>query len=185
MISGQSEVLTTEADVLAKNITDYWVSFIGEAANKVGQRLRHSDRIAGMFEVKYRQQNIRQQIVDKITLYEKTYSDLGVQINIITDSVCLLLNDFICNVGKTDDRPKKKMPMKEVLGAFDKSADLLRFQSFDEKSRNTLSKLPLWANFKRWETDVVEGITATGKDIAFDEEENAEVGKLIEQLNEN
>lgn len=185
VISGQSEVLTTEADVLAKNITDYWVSFIGEAANKVGQRLRHSDRIAGMFEVKYRQQNIRQQIVDKITLYEKTYSDLGVQINIITDSVCLLLNDFICNVGKTDDRPKKKMPMKEVLGAFDKSADLLRFQSFDEKSRNTLSKLPLWANFKRWETDVVEGITATGKDIAFDEEENAEVGKLIEQLNEN
>lgn len=51
VICGQNNTMTTDADILAKNISEYWADYIESAAHKLNKQLIHSDRIAFMYNV--------------------------------------------------------------------------------------------------------------------------------------
>lgn len=204
VVSGQNDTMTTEADILAKNISNYWCTYIDEASCKLSKTLIHAETIAYLYVTLFRKFNIRQIIATKIQEYANNIEDKDVLSNIIADSVSLLLNDFVTSVGhrlmtdedktkitsdayelcipveKIDDSTKAQASLKDTMEAFEKSVETLRFQSFDENSRRMLRRLPLWDNFKRWENMLVMALVFTGEISDINEEANREIGSIIE-----
>ena len=205
VISGQNETMTTEADILARNISVYWLEFIDAAAYNLSKRLIHSDRIAFMYGVLYKRFCLQQVIANKIQEYANTIEDRDVLSNIIADSISLLLNDFVTSVGTKlmtsedkqkslnnaeelhiqvdiqDDQRQEVPNLKETMEAFEKSVETLRFQAFDQNSQNLLRKLPLWDNFKRWENLLIMGLMLTSDVIEIDEAANKEMEIIIDE----
>jgi hypothetical protein len=205
VISGQNETMTTEADILARNISVYWLEFIDAAAYNLSKRLIHSDRIAFMYGVLYKRFCLQQVIANKIQEYANTIEDRDVLSNIIADSISLLLNDFVTSVGTKlmtsedkqkslnnaeelhiqvdiqDDQRQEVPNLKETMEAFEKSVETLRFQAFDQNSQNLLRQLPLWDNFKRWENLLIMALMLTSDVIEIDEAANKEMEIIIDE----
>ena len=205
VVCGQNNTMTTDADILAKNISEYWADYIESAAHKLNKQLIHSDRIAFMYNVLFKKFNIRQMIANKIQDYANTIEDRDVLSNIIADSVSLMLNDFVTSVGRKfmtdedilhvktiaedmhvqvdiqEDSQVEQPNLRDTMEAFEQSVETLRFQVFDEHCRNMLRRLPLWDNFKRWENLLVIGLMFTSDVTEIDEQANEQMRNIIEE----
>lgn len=205
VICGQNNTMTTDADILAKNISEYWADYIESAAHKLNKQLIHSDRIAFMYNVLFKKFNIRQIIANKIQDYANTIEDRDVLSNIIADSISLMLNDFVTSVGRKfmtdedilhvktiaedmhvqvdiqEDSQIEQPNLRDTMEAFEQSVETLRFQVFDEHCRNMLRRLPLWDNFKRWENLLVIGLMFTSDVTEIDEQANEQMRNIIEE----
>ena len=68
-------------------------------------------------------------------------------------------------------------PLKDTLNALDEATRI------DEVSSNSLMKLPLWANFQRWENRMLIGLLFASDISQVDPEANERMRCLLEQCN--
>lgn len=205
VICGQNKTMTTEADILAKNISEYWAEHIESAAHQLNKQLIHSERISFMYNALFNKFNIRQVIANKIQNYANTIEDRDVLANIIADAISLMLNDFVTSVGNAymkendcsqvraiaddlhvqidinEDKQLKRLNLRDTMEAFEQSVETLRFQVFDERCTNMLRRLPLWDNFKRWENRLVIALMYTSDVVEIDEEANEQMKTIFEE----
>ena len=201
VVSAETESLTTVADVVAKNIVEYWVSFLNNRVKNLENVLPHADEVVFMLTSLLNKLGVRNVIAEKIDRYCKVFGT-NEQPNAIADYASLTLNNFVSSVGRNyisdhdtesirtkaekchvnvDLSPsawnveRKPQSLLATLGAFDDAADI------EKVSMTTLMKLPLWDNFQKWENLVTIGLLYASDISHVDPIENAEVKKLIEE----
>lgn len=204
VVSGNSEICATWPDLVTKHIVDIWMAHMADAAVKSAGNLLHANHISMMYKLLFDKLGIKEVIREKVQSYLDTF-DTDVVSNVIADSISFVLADFISNVGwnyMTSAQKEKagsiaqqcqvelnfadvyaqdmERPVKDVLEAFDKSTSLLRGQSFGTNADADLRKLPLWANFKRWENLIITGLMYTSDIVECNQEANDAMGAIID-----
>ena len=201
VVSAETESLTTVADVVAKNIVEYWVSFLNKRVKKLEGILPHADDVVFMITSLLKKLGVRNVIAKKIDLYCKVFG-VNEQPNAIADYASLTLNNFVSSVGRNyisdhdiasirakaekchvnvDLSPsawkyeRKPQSLLTTLSAFDDAADI------EKVSMTTLMRLPLWDNFQRWENLVTIGLLYASDISHVDPIANAKVKNLMEE----
>lgn len=201
VVSAQTETLTTIADVVTKHIIDYWNAFLNSRIKSLEPMLSHADEVVFMLTSLLKKMGIKNVISKTIDKYCNIFSP-NEQINAIADYASLTLNNFVSSVGRTymtdanidairqkadkchvkvDLSPsgydviRKPQPLLETLRAFDDAANI------DEVNIETLTRLPLWDNFQRWENLVTIGLVCASDISNVDPEANAKVKTLMDE----
>ena len=201
VVSAETESLTTIADVVAKNIVEYWVSFLNKRVKKLEGMLPHADEVVFMLTSLLKKLGVRYVIAKKIDRYCKVFS-VNEQPNAIADYTSLTLNNFVSSVGRNyisdndiasirakaekchvnvDLSPsawkvkRKPQPLLDTLSAFDDAVNI------EKVSMTTLMRLPLWDNFQRWENLVTIGLLYASDISHIDPIANAKVKNLMEE----
>lgn len=201
VVSAETESLTTTADVVAKNIVEYWVSFLNKRVKKLEGMLPHADEVVFMLTSLLKKLGVRYVIAKKIDRYCKVFS-VNEQPNAIADYTSLTLNNFVSSVGRNyisdndiasirakaekchvnvDLSPsawkvkRKPQPLLDTLSAFDDAVNI------EKVSMTTLMRLPLWDNFQRWENLVTIGLLYASDISHIDPIANAKVKNLMEE----
>lgn len=201
VVSSDVETLTTVSDVVAKEIVDYWNSYISKQVKVLEPMLPHSEEVVFMLSSLLKKLQIRKIMAEKIDCYCKLFS-LTEQPNAIADYASLTLNNFVCSVGRNyisdeeaekikvkaekchvnvDVSPeawsteRKPQPLLQTLSAFDEAS------SIDIVDNETLRKLPLWANFQRWENLVTIGLLYANEISHVDPVANAEIKEILDE----
>lgn len=200
VISSETETLTTVADVVTKHIIDYWNAFVNNRVKVLEPILPHSDEVIFMLTALLKKLNVKKQIASKIDTYCKLFS-LNEQPNAIADYAALTLNNFVSTVGrdyitkedassiqdkanKCDLRVnlspeswqlvRKPQPLLTTLSAFDDAANI------EQVNMSTLSKLPLWDNFQKWENLVTIGLLYASDISHVDPVANARIREIMD-----
>lgn len=201
VVSAETESLTTIADVVAKNIVEYWVSFLNKRVKKLEGMLPHADEVVFMLTSLLKKLGVKYVIAKKIDRYCKVFS-VNEQPNAIADYTSLTLNNFVSSVGRNyisdndiasirakaekchvnvDLSPsawkvkRKPQPLLDTLSAFDDAVNI------EKVSMTTLMRLPLWDNFQRWENLVTIGLLYASDISHIDPIANAKVKNLMEE----
>lgn len=203
VISSESNVATTIADVLAKSILDFWISFINRQVKGLEKYLPHSDEVAFMLQTLSKKLRIKTIISEKIDKYSRVFSDHDLP-NAIADFASLTLNNFVSTIGRTyledrdisairekaqscniiidlspekSDVKKSQISVLEALKAFDDASD------HNSVSIQTLMKLPFWDNFQRWKNLLVIGLLYASDVSQVDPLANAAMKDIIDNCN--
>lgn len=201
VIQNNNENLTTVADVVTKNIVDYWRNFINSQAKDLEELLPHSEEVVFMLLNLFDKLEVRSVIAEKIDTYSKIF-DKDDQPNAIANFASLTFNDFVSNIGRNYIKgseletikskseacnvkvnldpqesavSRKSHKLEDTLKAFDDSADV------NSVTVDTLLKLPLWGNFQRWENLVKIGLLYTSDISRCNPEANGALKKLMKQ----
>ena len=201
VVSAETESLTTIADVVAKNIVEYWVSFLNKRVKKLEGMLPHADEVVFMLTSLLKKLGVKYVIAKKIDRYCKVFS-VNEQPNAIADYTSPTLNNFVSSVGRNyisdndiasirakaekchvnvDLSPsawkvkRKPQPLLDTLSAFDDAVNI------EKVSMTTLMRLPLWDNFQRWENLVTIGLLYASAISHIDPIANAKVKNLMEE----
>lgn len=199
VVSNECNVEATVADVVSKNILEYWTSFINQQAKGLEKYLPHSDEVAFMLQTLCKNLGVQKIISAKIDQYTRVFSDNDLP-NAIADFASLTLNNFVSSIGRAymtqadleSIRTKAKacnlaidlssevsnvkrgqMDVLEALKAFDDAADPTSV------SIKTLMKLPFWDNFQRWKNLLVIGLLYAADISHCDPVANASIKDII------
>lgn len=203
VVSSETETLTTVADVVTKHIIDYWNAFVNNRVKVLEPILPHSDEVVFMLTALLKKLNVKKKISGKIDAYCKLFS-LNEQPNAIADFAALTLNNFVSTVGRDyitqedvssiQDKAgkcgltvnlspeswqivRKSQPLLTTLSAFDDAANI------EQVNMATLSKLPLWDNFQRWENLVTIGLLYASDISHVDPVANARIREIMDNCN--
>lgn len=200
VVSSNTEILTTVADVVVKHIINYWNAFINHRIKTLENLLPHAEMIVFMLAALLKKLEVRKELSRRIDRYCKVFNQ-NEQPNVIADYASLTLNNFISSVGRSYiseeeiihikskaekchiqvnlhpeawKHEQKTKPLLQTLKAFDDAAEI------DKIDRKSLMKLPLWDNFQRWENLVSIGLLYTSDISNVDPMANARVKELID-----
>lgn len=203
VVSSETEALTTIGDVVAKHIVEYWNTYISNQAKSLEPILPHADEVVFMLSSLLKKMDIKCLLADRINFYDSLFSP-SEQPNAIADFAALTLNNFVSSVGRkyisdddvesirakaeqceiridlspsSFDTARKPQPLLQTLKAFDDASNI------DEVDRETLVKLPLWDNFRRWENLVTIGLLYASDISQADPVANAQMKELIDSCN--
>ncbi len=203
VVSSETETLTTVADVVTKHVVDYWNAYMNERTKILEPILPHSDEVIFMLTALLKKLGIKKILSQKIDTYCKVFS-LNEQPNAIADYSALILNNFVSTVGReyiadneietikskadkchisvnlgpeTCNIERKPRPLLETLKAFDDAANI------NQVDMATLSKLPLWSNFQRWENLITVGLLYASDISHVDPIANAEIKDIMDRCN--
>jgi hypothetical protein len=201
IISAETETLTTIADVVTKHIIDYWKVFLQKQVKQLEECLPQADEVVFMLTSLLKKLGVKKIISEKIDRYCKVFS-INEQPNAIADYASLTLNNFVSSAGRNymgdkdieairakadkchvtiDLSPtawnvvSRPQSLLTTLEAFDKASNI------NNVSMETLMKLPLWNNFKRWENLVTIGLLYASDISHVDPVANAKVKVLLEK----
>lgn len=201
VVSNEAETLTTVADVVTKDIIDYWVNYINDKAKKLETILPHSESVVFMLSALMTKMGVKKIISEKIGTYCNVFST-NEQPNAIADFTSLTLNNFVSSVGRcylTDDEvanikkkaekcsvkvdlnssawneTRKPQPLMNTLCAFDAASDI------NSVAKDDLMKLPLWENFQRWANLVTIGLLYASEISQIDPIANGKIKELIDK----
>lgn len=208
VISGNSEALTTESDVLTKHIIDFWTNHINQAAQSLNEYVAHADEIVNALLVLLRTLNVKRELTEKIANYQNIFSRKEDQICAIADLSTLILNNFVSNVGRTymtesdivairkksemcginvdlsDDGfsiERKQQSIESVLDLLAESEKIMRNGIGSSEAKKVLRKLPLYDNFLRWENLLLIGLLLSSDITICNPEANNEIGSIIKE----
>ena len=208
VISGNSEALTTESDVLTKHIIDFWTNHINQAAQSLNEYVAHADEIVNALLVLLRTLNVKRELTEKIANYQNIFSRKEDQICAIADLSTLILNNFVSNVGRTymtesdivairkksemcginvdlsDDGfsiERKQQSIEGVLDLLAESEKIMRNGIGSSEAKKVLRKLPLYDNFLRWENLLLIGLLLSSDITICNPEANNEIGSIIKE----
>lgn len=201
VLNDDSETLTTVADVVAKHVMDYWMTFLSNKAKQLEKVLPHADEVVFMLTALAKKQQIRKTLSERISRYCTMFGQYE-QPNAIADYVSLTLNNFISSVGRqymSDNEVKtieakagkcgvqvdlgheawcvthKRQPLLETLNALETATDINNVPKAD------LVKLPFWSNFLRWQNLVTIGLLYASDISHVDPKANAAMKALIDE----
>ncbi|WP_300726148.1 virulence factor SrfC family protein [uncultured Bacteroides sp.] len=200
VVSSKTETLTTVADVVVKHIINYWNTFINNQIKTLDSLIPHADEIVFMLAALLKKLEVRKELSKRIDRYCKVFS-LNEQPNAIADYASLTLNNFVSSIGrnyinesevvnikvkaekchiqvnlqpeawKQEQKPK---PLLQTLKAFDEATDI------NKVGMQSLTKLPLWDNFQRWENLVTIGLLYTSDISNVDPVANTKLKELLD-----
>lgn len=200
VVESQTETLTTVADVVAKHIVDYWTGYINSQVKMLEPMLPHADEVVFMLASLLKKMKLRNVLAERIGHYCNVFSP-DEQLNAIADYAALTLNNFVSTAGrsyisdseadairakaetchiKVDLSPaawtvsRKPQPLLETLRAFDAASDI------SHVDKHTLTQLPLWDNFQRWENLVTIGLLYASDISHTDPVANAQIKRIID-----
>lgn len=207
VISGDSELLASETDLVTQRVIDLWDDHLNQAADSLNDVLMRSRNIVTMYRAAFRRLHVKDVLHKRIDRYIAHLSG-EVASTAIADSSSLILNNFISTVGReymtkedvehteqtaakcgiviNTDEPvsRSERPLKDVLHAFEISSKLLSQRNIDEESRRLLRELPLWDNFIKWENRIVSGLIFTSEIADCDPVANEMMRNLIRSCKE-
>lgn len=203
IVSGETETLSTVAEVVSKHIIDYWTSFINNKVKVLDSFLPHSENVVFMLAVLLKKMELKKKLSERIDGYRKIFSEKE-QPDVIAGYASLLLNNFVSTVGcsylneneieiirqKSElcqivvnlsplawERERRPQPLLQVLNAFDDASHI------DRVSKSSLMKLPLWESFQRWENQVTIGLLYASDISQVDPVANARMKYLLTACN--
>lgn len=203
VLSNDTEVLTTVADVVTKHIVDYWNDYVNSRVKVLETILPYAEEVVFMLTALLKKLNVKKVLSERIDYYSKVFQENELP-NAIADFSALTLNNFVGSVGRDymqDDmveairlkaekcqvpvnlsssvwnNDRQVRPLKDTLNALDEATRI------DEVSSNSLMKLPLWANFQRWENRMLIGLLFASDISQVDPEANERMRCLLEQCN--
>jgi hypothetical protein len=210
IVSGDSETLATVADVLTKNIIQYWTEYINRSVKNIDQYITHADEIVESLQTLLRLLGVKREITKKISDYELLFPKDD-QPNAVAAVVSLILNNFVSSFGRnymTDNNIeaiKKKaeickinvdlsdkglrstpqpQPIEDVLNTLTASEEIASAGLGTPETRNTLRKLPLYDNFIRWENFLIIGMLLSSDVSTVDPVANGSIKVIIEKCKE-
>lgn len=210
VVSGDSETLATVADVLTKNIIQYWTEYINRSVKNIDSYISHADEVVESLQTLLRLLGVKREITKKITDYQQIFpkDDLP---NAVAAVVSLILNNFVSSFGRkymTDAniaaiRSKaeicninvdltdkglqftpKPQPIEEVLNTLTESEEIARSGMGSPNTRNILRKLPLYDNFMRWQNFLIIGLLLSSDVSTVDPIANGSIKSIIEKCKE-
>ena len=184
VVSGDSEALATVADVLTKNVIQYWTEHINRSVKSIDKYLTHADEIVESLQTLLRLLGVKREITQKINDYQQIFpiDDLP---NAVAAVVSLILNNFVSSFGRkymseanintvrtkadickinvdlTDkglQYTPKPQSIEDVLNTLAESERIASEGMGSPNTRNTLRKLPLYDNFMRWQNFLIIGM---------------------------
>lgn len=200
VISNESSVPTTVAELVSNKILNRWGEFINSRVAELNKYLPHSDEVAFMLQTLCQRLGVNRVISTKIDSYSHVFPSNDLP-NAIADFASLTLNNFVSTVGReymskddlenirekadacnlsldfspaTSDVKGHNFDLIEVLKAFDEATDTANV------SVSTLMKLPFWDNFQRWKNLLVIGLLYASDVAHCDPEANAAIKRIID-----
>lgn len=206
VVSGDSETLVSVADVLTKNIIQYWTEYINRSVKSIDQYLSHANEIVESLQILLRLLGVKREITMKICDYQQIFpkDDLP---NAVAAVVSLILNNFVSSFGRkymTDENIEvikkkadicninvdlsdkglrftpKPQPIEEVLNTLTESETINRDGIGTPQTRNILRKLPLYDNFMRWENFLIIGMLLSSDVSTVDPVANGSIKDIID-----
>lgn len=204
VVSSDTETLTTVADVVTKDIIDYWADYLNTRAKEIEKILPHADEVVFMLVNLLDKLGLRRIIAERIGRYTSIFST-SEQPNAIADYASLTLNNFVSTVGReymeesemtnigakaqkcrltVDLSPassgltRQRHSIHSTLRAFDEAGSIVKEDVID---MNVLRKLPLWDNFERWQNLVTVGLVYASDISHCDPVANAAIKALMDK----
>lgn len=206
VVSGDSETLVTVADVLTKNILQYWTEHINLSVKSIDKYITHGDDIVNALQTLMRLLGVKKEITRKISDYQ-TLFPLDDQPNAIAAVVSLILNNFVSSFGRkymseeninavktkseicrirVDVSDKglqftpKPQSIEDVLNTLTESETIIRDGMGSPRTREILRKLPLYDNFIRWENFMIIGMLLSSEVSNVDPVANGAMKVIID-----
>lgn len=201
IVTNECSIAATVADVVSKEILEYWAAFINKQVKEIAQYLPYSDEIALMLQMLCKRLGVEKIISKKIDIYSRIFPETDLP-NAIADFSSLTLNNFVSSVGReymnADDmqivsvkadtchlqvetsteyvnKENKKTTLIEALKAFDDASDPTTVPI------NVLMKLPFWDNYQRWKNFLAIGLLYYADVSQQNPKANAAMKRIIEE----
>ncbi len=199
IVTNECSIAATVADVVSKEILEYWATFINKQVKAISRYLPYSDEVALMLQTLCKQLGVEKIISKKIDIYSRVFPETDLP-NAIADFSSLTLNNFVSSVGReymnTKDmetvsakadtchlyvetsieylkKEHKKTTLIEALKAFDDASDPTTVPI------SVLMKLPFWDNYQRWKNFLAIGLLYSADVSQQDPEANAAMREII------
>lgn len=210
IVSGNSENLVTVADVLVKNIIEYWTNHINQAVQYIEKQISHAHEIIDCLQTLLRLLNVKEELIKKINGYQQIFSEDDLP-NAIAAMAALVLNNFVSTCGRpymtaehlqsirkksdicsinfidlTDAGLQLARPsqsVEDVLNTLTISEEIIRKNSGSPDNKKTLRKLPLYDNFIRWENFLIIALLLSSDVSNVDPLANGAMKNIIESCN--
>lgn len=206
VVSGDSETPATVADVVTKNIIQYWTEHINHSVKAIDQYLTHADEIVESLQTLLRLLGVKREITQKISSYQQIFP-LDDQPNAVAAVVSLILNNFVSSFGRkymTQDNinavntkasicninvdltdnglqfTPKQQSIEDVLNTLSESEEIVHSGMGTPDTRRTLRKLPLYDNFMRWQNFLLIGMLLASDVSTVDPVSNNAIKTIIE-----
>lgn len=199
IVTGNSDVATTVADIISNKILDYWVLYINQQTSKLEQLIPHSDEIAFMLQTLCLKLGVKKKLSDKINVYTNIFQEEDLP-NAVADFASLTLNNFVSSVGKEymTEESRKNIEAKAATAgvqivnqsnqASTERKDVVSaLMAFDDAQDlgivpiKTLMKLPFWNNFQGWKSNLMCGILYVSDISHADPKANKAIKEIIEE----
>lgn len=199
IVTNECSIAATVADVVSKEILEYWATFINKQVKEISQYLPYSDEIARMLQMLCKRLGVEKIISKKIDIYSRVFPETDLP-NAIADFSSLTLNNFVSSVGreymnandmqmvsvKADtchiqvetsteyvNKEYQKTTLIEALKAFDDASDPTTVPI------NVLMKLPFWDNYQRWKNFLAIGLLYSADVSKQNPKANAAMKEII------
>jgi len=210
VVSGDSETLSTVADVLTKHIIQYWTGHINRSVKNIDQYLSHADEIVESLQTLLRLLGVKREITHKIAEYQLVFP-IDDQPNAVAAMVSLILNNFVSSFGRMYMTEKhistikakseichinvdlsdagmqfspRPQSVEDVLNTLTEVEGIIGEGRGTPNTRNTLRKLPLYDNFMRWQNFLLIGMLLSSEVTSVDPKANDAMGVILNKCKE-
>ncbi len=201
VIANDTESLTSVADVVARNIIQFWRDYIYKQAKHIDGYIPHSEEVVFMLMNLLAKLNVEKKIAEKMHVYSDLFDEDTIS-NAIADYASLTFNMFVSNVGgdyiTSEDLESIKIKADACGLEIDLTSDCYKvvrdpqsieeaLQELDNSSKidkvnnDQLRKLPLWDSFQKWEKWLTMGLIYSSDVASCNQKANAELETLIQE----
>ena len=200
IVSIEIENQSTQANIIVKNVLQFWSEHINSTMQKYSSILPYTDEFANLLITNIKTLGIVDTLIGKIQFYQDQFPQ-DACINAIADYISLTLNNYVCSIGYDSHGEESLILIQEKAKTCDlninvgeqdslTSCSLVEALSAQEESKgiqsgvcstDTLNKLPFWANYQRWLKYIVAGFIYAENIIVCDKEANDKIKFMIDK----